>query len=90
MSSVPEDHNPTKDTLAEPTTTASEANKDPIRPSGTDALVPESRPEVTTAEAPTTTSGEPASETAPKGSTVVESQPINEGILNYKGPGLVK
>lgn len=102
MSSMPEVHTPTKETVADPaavppTTTASEANKDPIRASGTDALVPESRPEVTenvedgktvpTADAPAT---EPTGETAPKGASVVESQPINEGILNYKGPGLVK
>lgn len=96
MSSMPEVQAPTKETVAdpaavEPTTTASTANKDPIRPSGTDALVPESRPEVAnTTEGTTTTSSEPTGESAPKGSTVVESQPINEGILNYKAPGLVK
>lgn len=94
---------PTKETIAdpaavEPTTMASDASKDPIRPSGTDALVPESRPEVTdsTGAAATVPAGgiaatEPVGEkTVPKGSTVVEGQPINEGTLNYKGPGLVK
>ena len=96
MSSMPEVHTPTKETVADPaavdpTTTTSAANKDPIRPSGTDTLVPESRPEfANTTEGATTTSSEPTGESAPKGSTVVESQPINEGILNYKAPGLVK
>ena len=98
MSSMPEVHTPTKETIAdpaavEPTTTATEANTDPIRPTGTDAMVPESRPEVTN-EATTAPSGGVAGEstagTAPKGTEVVESQPINEGILNYKAPGLVK
>ena len=102
MSSMPEVRTPTKETVADPaavapTTVASEANKDPIRPTGTDALAPESRPEVTdsveegktvpTAGVPAT---EPAGVTAPKGASIVESQPINEGVLNYKGPGLVK
>ncbi len=102
MSSMPEVHTPTKDTIADPAvvapaTTASEANIDPIRATRTDALVPESRPEVTnSAEGATTVSTAGASATeptggpAPKGASVVESQPINEGILNYKGPGLVK
>jgi len=102
MSSMPEVKTPTQNTIADPaavapTTTASEANKDPIRATRTDALVPESRPEVTnSAEGATTvsTTGAPATEPtggpAPKGASVVESQPINEGVLNYKGPGLVK
>lgn len=98
MSSMPEVHTPTKDTIADPavvapTTTASEANKDPIRATRTDALVPESRPEVTnSAKGATNVSaaGASATEPAPKGASVIESQPINEGILNYKGPGLVK
>lgn len=102
MASMPEIHTPTNDRLADPavvapTTTASEANIDPIRATRTDALVPESRPEVTNgAEGAviTSTAGafatEPTSGSAPKGASVAESQPINEGILNYKGPGLVK
>jgi len=99
---MPEVHTPTTDTIADPavvapTTTASEANKDPIRATHTDALLPESRPEVTNSAVGATTdstAGAPATEPtggpAPKGASVVESQPINEGILNYKGPGLVK
>lgn len=91
MSSVPEAHPATKETVADPaamdpTTTASETSKDPIRPTGTNTLVPESRPEVTGGAAAT----EPAVEPAPKGTVVVQSQPINEGTLNYKAPGLVK
>ena len=102
MSSMPEAHTPPKEGVADPaavdpTATASETSKDPIRPTGTDALAPESRPEVsngTEGVAPGSTAGtattEPTGETVPKGSVLVEAQPINEGILNYKGPGLVK
>ena len=95
-------HASTKETVADPaavppTTTASEASKDPIRSTGTDTLVPESRPEVAnnieggdTVPIAGTAAAEPTGETASKGAAVVESQPINEGVLNYKGPGLVK
>ena len=73
-----------------PTTMASEATADPIRPSGTDALMPESRPEVTAT--PETTEAAPVTETAAKedDATTTESQPLTEGVLGYKAPGLVK
>lgn len=73
-------------------TTAQEATADPIRTNATNDLTAESRPEVTEAvsspPAATTATGE-VTET-PKGMAAVESQPINEGILAYKQPGLVK
>ena len=78
--------------------TASEATTDPIRTNATKDLTPESRPEVTedaadtapgtsTTETPAT---DGATEGTSKGTAVVESQPINEGFLNYRAPGLVK
>lgn len=74
------------------TTTAQQASTDPIRPNATTDLTAESRPEVTegaSAPAAETTANEGTIE-APKGMAVVESQPINEGVLAYKQPGLVK
>lgn len=75
------------------TTTAQEATTDPVRTNATDDLTPESRPEVTEGSsapaAETTTATDGTTET-PKGMAVVESQPINEGVLAYKQPGLVK
>ena len=75
------------------TTTAPEASVDPVRPTETSALSPESRPEITSsADAPTTA----ATTEAPKesmGATTagaVDAQPITEGVLGYKAPGLVK
>lgn len=67
------------------TTTAQEANVDPVRTSATNDLAPESRPEVTEGA----TAADPTTDT-PKDVAVVESQPINEGVLAYKQPGLVK
>ncbi|KAI4164717.1 MAG: hypothetical protein LQ342_001692 [Letrouitia transgressa] len=79
---------------------ASEATKDPVRPNGTNDLTAESRPEVTDgAVAPSTVPTAPvaenpatdgATEKPPKGTAVVEAEPINEGVLSYKAPGLVK
>lgn len=81
-------------TATEPvTTTAQEANADPIRTNATNDLSPESRPEVTEgAPAPATEAVKSSvgDLDAPKGMAVVESQPINEGVLSYKQPGLVK
>ncbi|KAL9046633.1 MAG: hypothetical protein Q9214_000578 [Letrouitia sp. 1 TL-2023] len=78
---------------------ASEATKDPVRPNGTNDLTAESRPEVTEgAVAPSTVPTAPvaenpaadgATEKPPKGTAVVEAEPINEGVLSYKAPGLV-
>ncbi|KAL8782491.1 MAG: hypothetical protein Q9213_005330 [Squamulea squamosa] len=79
---------------AEPiTANAQEATTDPIRTNPTKDLAPESRPEVTESSSAlpvetTTTTG--TVEDVPKGAAVVESQPINEGVLGYKQPGLVK
>ena len=75
------------------TTTAADASIDPVRPLGTDSLTAESRPEVTAAlGAPTSTASPGTATTEPlaKNEVVVESQPINEGVLGYKAPGLVK
>ena len=76
---------------------ATEATVDPIRPTGTDALVPESRPEVTAAAAETTaghhTGADAADLTDNKlgpNETTVTAQPISEGILGHKAPGLIK
>ena len=80
------------------TATAHESATDPIRSQGTSELAPESRPELnaigltdgTTAAAPTApnVSNVPKEEKVGKGGVLVESHLINEGILNYKGPGL--
>ena len=80
------------------TATANEAIADPIRSQGTNELSPESRPELgaagttdgTTAAVPTApnVTNVPKEEKVGKGETLVEAHPINEGILNYKGPGL--
>ncbi|KAL8942734.1 MAG: hypothetical protein Q9216_001482 [Gyalolechia sp. 2 TL-2023] len=84
---------PVTTTAAEPVTaTAQGANTDPIRTNATNDLIAESRPEVTesaAAPATETTAADGITE-APKGAAVVESQPINEGVLSYKQPGLVK
>ncbi|KAL8673227.1 MAG: hypothetical protein Q9168_002339 [Polycauliona sp. 1 TL-2023] len=78
-------------------TSAHEATADPVRTNATKDLTPESRPELTdatsalpagTSAGTTTTTG--AVDDVPKGMAVVESQPINEGVLAYKQPGLVK
>lgn len=80
-----------------PTTLASEATTDPIRSQETTELSPESRselgsgvPDRTTAAAPTAAnvSNVGKEEKIGKGEVLIESHPINEGILNYKGPGL--
>ncbi|KAL8907083.1 MAG: hypothetical protein Q9207_001624 [Kuettlingeria erythrocarpa] len=67
------------------TSIAQDATVDPVRTSATNNLAPESRPEVTEAA----TAADLTTET-PKDVAVVESQPINEGVLAYKQPGLVK
>jgi len=90
---VPRTHEPTAATA-----TATEATADPIRSQGTAELSPESRPELgttgvtdgTTAPTPTAANvtNVPKEEKVGKGETLIEAHPINEGILNYKGPGL--
>ena len=86
---------PVATTTPEPTTaTASDATADPVRPTGTDTLTPESRPEITkeldnATDTPATESGAVTGDKkGSKSTTVVESQPINEGVLNFKQPGL--
>ena len=94
----PVQHTPMVDPAAiEPTTTASEAKSDPIRPTGTDALTAESRPEIaapieTTETVPSTglATTEPKDGQVGTDSVIVEAQPVAEGILGYKAPGLVK
>ena len=96
---MPEVHTPTKaaDAAAvDPMTTASDASTDPIQSVGNDTSTPETRPEVANnIEATgTATGGAAAAEStggvASKDSAVADVQPIGEGILNYKAPGLVK
>ena len=75
---------------AEPTTvTAPEASVDPIRPLATDSLTAASRSEVAPAATETPAEGLKG-ETLAKNEEVVEAPPVNEGILGYKAPGLVK
>ncbi|KAL8917170.1 MAG: hypothetical protein Q9172_005962 [Xanthocarpia lactea] len=75
------------------TVTAQDATTDPIRTNPTDDLTPESRPEVTEGTsalpAETNTTTGPVEDVS-KGTAAVESQPITEGVLAYKQPGLVK
>jgi hypothetical protein len=82
---------------AAPMTTASEASTDPVRSQESSTLSPESRPELgagltdgTTAAAPTgsNVTSPHKEEKLGKGEVLIESNPINEGVLNYKGPGL--
>ena len=96
-------HKPVEGTAIAPMAATDELNApltqatvDPIRPTGTDALVPESRPEVTSAAE--MTPGHPTgadaadltdSQLGPN-ETTVTAQPISEGILGYKAPGLIK
>lgn len=75
------------------TTTASEATADPVRTTETSDLLPESRPEIATgtqgtAEALPNLTNAPKEEKVGKNEVLVESHLINEGVLNYKGPGL--
>ena len=79
----------------EPTITAPEASSDPIRPTGTDALTAESRPEVTGNLTASSTVGAASSELMEKKvdsnkAVEIEAQPIHEGVLGYKAPGLLK
>ena len=97
--SMPEVHTPTKaadPAAVDPMITANEASTDPIQSAEMDTSTPETRPEIANnSEATaTTTDGAAATEStsgaASKDSAVADVQPISEGILNYKAPGLVK
>ncbi|KAL6718014.1 hypothetical protein ACLMJK_004099 [Lecanora helva] len=89
---------PTANEPTAATTTATEATADPVRSQGTSELSPESRPELnTTGVTDGTTASQPTApnvsnvtkeEKVGKGEVKVESHTINEGVLNYKGPGL--
>lgn len=98
-----EAHHPVHETVHAPVAAteemnapATEATVDPIRPTGTNALLPESRPEVTSAV--DTTAGHHTGADAANltdnqlgpNETTVTAQPITEGILGYKAPGLIK
>ena len=75
------------------TTTAHDASVDPVRPTESSALSPESRPEITNStDAPTTvaTTEAPMESTGVTTTGTVDAQPITEGVLGYKAPGLVK
>ena len=94
MSEVPVKETPVADPAAiAPTTMATEASSDPIRPTGTDALVPDSRPEVTDVTPATGAAAgtaAPAEEKVGEDAVKIEAQPIAEGVLGYKAPGLIK
>ncbi|KAL9123095.1 MAG: hypothetical protein Q9187_000346 [Circinaria calcarea] len=66
-----------------PTTTAPEASTDPIRPTGTDALMADSRPEVAAAT-------ENTEITPGAGLGDVAAKDEDGAVLGYKAPGLVK
>lgn len=84
-------HHPVDPAATEPpTTTVTEATADPVRPFGTDSLTLESRPEVGEALDNPTSPTSTGAEKIGKNEVLIESQPINEGILGYKAPGLVK
>ena len=95
MSAAIEQHLPGQEPV---TATASQATSDPIRDQNTSDLSPESRPELGMngvadgAMAPVPTapnvSNVTKEEKVGKGEVLVESHSINEGLLNYKGPGL--
>ena len=76
------------------TTTAPAASTDPIRPTETSALNPETRPEIANdTTAPTTagtTEGPMAEANGATTTGAVDAQPMTEGVLGYKAPGLVK
>lgn len=96
-------HQPVEETVLVPVAAteelnapATEATVDPIRPTGTDTLVPESRPEITSA-ADTTAGHHPGGDALGltdnklgPNETTVTAQPISEGILGHKAPGLIK
>lgn len=68
----------------EPTTIATEATTDPIRPTGTDALTAESRPEIAATDAAA------QEHVAADGVPGVGAPHAHEGHLGYKAPGLVR
>lgn len=85
--------------LSDPTgapATAAQASTDPVRSNETSALSPESRPELNEGAgdiqdaSPTgpNVTNVPKEEKLGKGEMLIESHPINEGVLNYKGTGL--
>lgn len=96
MSEVPVHETLAVDPAAmDPTTTASEATSDPIRPTETEALLAESRPELASStETPGTTSESvtalPTAAAATDSLTPTDAQPMTEGVLGYKAPGLLK
>ena len=66
-----------------PTTTAPEASSDPIRPTGTDAMMADSRPEVAAAT-------EHTEATTVAGVADLAAKDDEGAVLGYKAPGLVK
>ncbi|MCJ1287119.1 hypothetical protein MMC26_006467 [Xylographa opegraphella] len=95
MSEAPVHEMPAVDPAAiEPTSTASEATSDPIRPTGTNTLAPESRSEIVSTDASEAKADAvtalPGTELAAEPTAPVENQPITDGILGYKAPGLLK
>lgn len=96
---APKQETPVADpAVTEPvTTTASEANTDPIEPMATHSLAAESRSEAIPAVDGATTNAptespvtEPKEEKISKNEVLIEAQPINEGILGYKVPEFPK
>lgn len=98
MSAATEQQSAGQDNTAAIAAPASQVTSDPIRDQNTSDLSPESRPELGMNGVP---AGDPAATpTGPNvtnvtkevkvenGEVMVESHTINEGVLNYKGPGL--
>ena len=96
MSEVAAHHTQAVDPAAiEPTTLATEATSDPIRPTGTDTLIPESRPELANSTdaneiTPAAVTALPQAEPVDGKASSTEAAPVTEGVLGYKAPGLIK
>lgn len=81
------------------TTTSTHPTSDPIRSTTSEAMVPESRPEVVAAAADEpavtgkhtdTASAQPQENKLGTEEAMFQGEPASEGVLGYKAPGLVK
>lgn len=71
---------------AEPTAATATATEPTVDPVATQETPAESKPEAGITDGAAVAA--PAEEKAGKGEAVVTAQPINEGVLSYKGTGL--
>ncbi|KAI9881035.1 MAG: hypothetical protein M1830_008917 [Pleopsidium flavum] len=69
---------------------ATEATADPIRPTGTDALIAIPAADTTTGQHTAGGAADVRQDELGNKQVTVTAQPISEGILGYKAPGLVK